>query len=111
MTSILKNVYIDKLDDTVNQYNNTYYSTIKMKPVDVKLSTYIGSSKEINNKGPKFIIGDVVRISKYKNVFVKRLCSKFVIKKNKNIVPWTYVIRDHKGKEVIGTFLELRVEN
>ena len=45
MTSISKNVYIDKLDDTVNQYNNTYYSTIKMKPVDVKLSTYIGSSK------------------------------------------------------------------
>ena len=78
MTSISKNVYIDKLDDTVNQYNNTCYSTIKMKPVDVKLSTYIGSSKEINNKGPKFIVGDVVRISKYKNIFVKRLCSKLV---------------------------------
>ena len=46
MTSISKNVYIDKLDDIVNKYNNTYHSTIKMKPVDVKPSTYIESSKD-----------------------------------------------------------------
>ena len=39
MTSISKNVYIDKLDDIVNKYNNTYHSTIKMKPVDVKSNT------------------------------------------------------------------------
>ena len=84
MTSISKNVYIDKLDDTVNQYNNTYYSAIKMKPVDVKSSTYIGCSKEINNKGLKFKIGDVVRISKYKKVFVKRLCSKLVRRSFRN---------------------------
>ena len=45
MTSISKNVYIDKLDDIVNKYNNTYHSTIKMKPVDVKSTTYIDSSK------------------------------------------------------------------
>ena len=45
MTSISKNVYIHKLDDIVNKYNNTYHSTIKMKPVDVKPSTYIESSK------------------------------------------------------------------
>ena len=54
MTSISKNVYIDQLDDIVNKYNNTYHSTIKMKPVDVESSTYIDSSKEINDKGPKF---------------------------------------------------------
>ena len=48
MTSISKIVYIDKLDDIVNKYKNTYHSTIKMKPVDVKSSTYIDSSKEIN---------------------------------------------------------------
>ena len=36
-----KNMYIDKLDDIVNKYNNTYHSTIKMKLVDVKSSTYI----------------------------------------------------------------------
>ena len=62
MSSISKNVYIDKLDDMVNKYNNTYHSTIKMKPVDVKSSIYIDSSKEINDKNPKFKIADIVRI-------------------------------------------------
>ena len=62
MTSISKNVYIDKLDDIVNKYNNTYHSTIKMKPVDVKSSTYIDSSKEINDKDPKLKICYIVRI-------------------------------------------------
>ena len=41
MTSISKNVYIDKLDDIVDKYNNTYHTTIKMKPIDVKDNTYI----------------------------------------------------------------------
>ena len=45
MTSISTNVYIHKLDDIVNKYNNTYHSTIKMKPVDVKPSTYTESRK------------------------------------------------------------------
>ena len=54
MTSISKNVYIDKLDDIVDEYNNTYHATIKMKPIDVKDNTYINTSKEINNKDPKF---------------------------------------------------------
>ena len=54
MTSISKNVYIDKLDDIVNKCNNTYDSTIKMKPVDVKSNRYINTSKEINDKDPKF---------------------------------------------------------
>ena len=71
MTSISKNVYIDKLDDIVNKCNNTYDSTIKMKPVDVKSNRYINTSKEINDKDPKFKIGDIVRISKYKNIFAK----------------------------------------
>ena len=56
MISISKNLYIHKLDDIVNKYNNTYHSTIKMKPVDVKSNTYIDSSKEINDKNPKFKI-------------------------------------------------------
>ena len=64
MTSISKNVYIDKLDDIVNKYNNTYHSTIKMKPVDVKSNTYIDSSKEVDDKNLKFKIGDNLRISK-----------------------------------------------
>ena len=68
MTSISKNVYIDKLDYIVKKYDNTYHSTIKMKPVDVKSNTYINSSKEINDEDPKFKTGDNVRISKYKNI-------------------------------------------
>ena len=69
LTSISKNVYIIKLDDIVNKYNNTYYSIIKIEPVDVKSNTYIDSNKESNNKDPKFKISDIVRISKHKNVF------------------------------------------
>ena len=71
MISALKNVYVDKLDDIVNKYNNTYHSTIKMKPVDVKSNTYIDFNKETNSKDPKFKIGDIIRISKYKNIFAK----------------------------------------
>ena len=71
MNSISKNVYIDKLDDIVNEYNNTYHTTIKMKPIDVKDNTYINDDKEINNKDPKFKVGDHVRISKYRNIFAK----------------------------------------
>ena len=52
MTSISKNVYIDKLDDIVNQYNNKYHTTIKIKPVDVKGNTYIDFKKESNDKNP-----------------------------------------------------------
>ena len=69
MTSISKNVYIDKLDDIVNEYNNTYHTTIKMKPVDVKDNTYIDFKTEVNAKGLKFKVGAYVRISKYKKYF------------------------------------------
>ena len=58
-----------KLDDIVNEYNNAYHTTIKMKPIDVKDNTYINTSKKINNKDPKFKVGDRVRISKYKKHF------------------------------------------
>ena len=71
MTSMSKNVYVDKLDDIVSEYNNTYNRTIKMKPVDVKDNTYIDFKKEVIDKDPKFNAGDNVRISKYKNIFAK----------------------------------------
>ena len=71
MTSILKNVYIKKLDDIVNEYNNTYHRTIKMNPVDVKDNTHIDFSKKVNGKVPKFKVGDHVWISKCKNIFGK----------------------------------------
>ena len=71
MTSISKNVYIDKLDGIVNEYNNAHHRTIKMKPTDVKDNTYINIGKEVNDKDPEFKVGDHVRISKYKNIFAK----------------------------------------
>ena len=70
MTSISKHVYIVKLDDVVNECNNTYHRTIKTKPVDVKDNTYIDSMVfHSNDKDPEFKVGDHVRISKYKNIF------------------------------------------
>ena len=71
-------MYIDKLDDIVNKYNNTYHSTIKMKPVDVKSNTYIDSSKEINDEDPKCKISDIVKISKYKSIFARGYVPKLV---------------------------------
>ena len=71
MTSISKNVYIDKLDDIVHKYNNKKQRTIKMKPIDVKSNTYINFGKEVNDNDPKFKFRDHVRISKYKNIFAK----------------------------------------
>ena len=54
MTSTSENMYTNKLDNIVNKYNNTYHSWDKLKPIDVKSSTYINSSKEINDEDPKF---------------------------------------------------------
>ena len=61
VTRISKNVYIVKLDDIVNKYNNKYHSTIKMKLVDAKSSTYINFNKENNKEDPKFKVNDHVR--------------------------------------------------
>ena len=68
ITALSKNVYINKLDDIVNEYNITYHRITKMKPIDVKDNTYIDFEKEVNNKNPKFKVDDHVRISKYKNI-------------------------------------------
>ena len=70
-------MYSEKLDDTVNEYN-TYHRTIKMKPINVKDNTYINFGKEVNDKDPKFQVGDLVRISNYKNIFAKRYTAKLV---------------------------------
>ena len=68
ITALSKNVYNNKLDDIIDEYNNTYHKITKMKPVDVKDNTYIDFEKEVNNKNPKFKVDDHVRISKYKNI-------------------------------------------
>ena len=115
MTSVSKNVYIDKSNDIVYKYNSTCHSTIKMKPIDVKSNTYIDSSKEINGKNPKLKVGDNVRLSKYKSVFAKGYTPNlskevFVIKKVKNTVPQTYVINDLNREEIIGTCYEKELQ-
>ena len=110
MTSISKNVYIDQLDDIVNEYNNAYHITIKMKPIDVKDNTYINTDKETNDKDPKFKVGDRARISKAKGYTPNLSEEIFVIKKVKNTVPWTYVINDLNGEEIMGTFYEKELQ-
>ena len=86
-----------------------------MKPVDVKSNTYIDFNKETNIKDPKFKIGDIIRISKYKNVFAKGYTQNwseevFVIKKVKDFVPWTYIISDLKGAVIVETFYEKELQ-
>ena len=92
-----------------------------MKPVGVKDYAYIDSmelhsNKEVNDKDPKFKVDDPGRISKYKNIFAKGYTANwseevFVIKKVKNTaVPWTYVINDLNGEEIIGTFYEKELQ-
>ena len=115
MTSISKNVYIDKLDDIVNEYNNTSHRTIKIKPVYVKHDKYINIGKDVNDKDPNFRVGDHVRISKCKNIFAKDYTPNwseeiFVIKEIKNTVPWTYVTNDLNGEEIIGTFYKKELQ-
>ena len=102
--SISKNGHIDKLDDIVNKYNNTYHNTIEIMPVDVKSSTYI----EIK-------IGNIVRILTYKNSFAKTYVLNwseevFMIKNVKNTVPWTYVISDLKCEKIVGMFYKKELQ-
>ena len=85
---------IDKLDGIINEYNNAYHRTIKMKPIEVKDNTYIDSIKEVNDKDSKFKVNDHVKMSKYKNIFAIGYTPNwseevFVIKEVKNTVSWT----------------------
>ena len=108
---------IDRLDNIVNEYNNRYHGKVQIKPVDVKDNTYIDSMELLrsNDKDPKFKVGNHVKISKYKNIFAKGYTANwpeevFVIKKVKNTVPWTYVINDLNGDEIIGAFYEKELQ-
>ena len=110
MTAV-SNVYINKLDDIVNDYNNTCHRTIKMNPVDVKDNAYIDFGKEVNQKDPKFKIGDHIKISKHKNIFTKRYTPNwseevFVIREFKNTVPWKYAISELNREELSEYFMK-----
>ena len=115
MTAISKNVYFDVLDDIVDDYNNTYHKTIKMKPKNVQDNSFTEYNEESNEKDPKFKVGDHVRISKFKNVFVKGYtpnwsAENFIVIKIKNTVPWTYVTSDLNGEEIVGSFYEKELQ-
>ena len=114
MTATGKNVYYDVLDDVVNEYNNTKHNTIKMKPVDVgdNKSVFID---EHNEKDSRFKVGDRVRISKFKNIFVKGYTPNwsteiFIINKVNDTVPYTYNLKDLNGEEIIGSFYDRELQ-
>ena len=86
-----------------------------MKPADVKDNTYIDFKKKVNEKDPKFKVGDHVRISKYKNIFARGYTPNwseevFIVSKIKNTIPWIYVINDLNCEEIIGTFYEKELQ-
>ena len=115
MTAISKNVYFDVLDDIVDEYDNTYHKTIKMKPIDVRDDSFAEYNEESNEKDPKFKVGDHVRISKFKNISTKGYTPNwseeiFIVKKIKNTVSWTYVISDLNGEEIVGSFYEKELQ-
>ena len=80
MTSISQNVYFDKLDNILNEYNNTYHKSIKIKSIDVKSRTCFNFGAENNYKDPKFDVSDYLRISKYIN-FLEKLTLQIGLKK------------------------------
>ena len=115
MTSISKTLHIDKLKDEINNYNNTC-STIKVKPVDVKPSTYIDLNKTSNKEDPKFEVGEVeVRLWKYKNIFAKGYTPNWSeevlwLKKFKKNVLWIYVISDINSEEIVEKFYKKELQ-
>ena len=115
MTAVSKNVYFDVSDTIVNKYNNAYRKTVKIKPIDVKLDSYAEYNVDSDKKDLKFQVCDHVRIPKYKNIFAKGYAPNwseevFLTNKVKKTVPWTYVINDLNGEEVIGTFYEKELQ-
>ena len=101
ITSIKKNVHIDKSNDIVDKHNNIYHRTIKMKPVDVKKkNTYINSSIETIDQNPKFKIGDIVRVSNYKKSF----SIGWVPNWSEGVFVIKDVISDLKDEGSVGTF-------
>ena len=99
------------LDDIVNKYNNTVHGSIKMRPIDVTDDSYAEYNEDFNKKDPKFKVGDHVRISKYKSIFAKGYAPNWsdkvlVVRGTKNTVPWTYVVSELNGEEIIESFYE-----
>ena len=114
VTATGKNVYYDVLDDAVNKYNDTKYSTIKMKPIDVKNNKRVYID-EHNKKNSRFKIGGRVRISKFKNIFAKGYTPNwskeiFIVDKINDTVPYTYNLKGLNGEEIIGSFYDRELQ-
>ena len=115
MTATGKNVYYDVLDDVVSKYNNTKYSTIKMKPTDVGNNNKIVYIDEHNEKRSRFKVGDRVRISKFKNIFNKGYTPNwskeiFIVDKINDTVPYMYNIKYLNDEEIIGSFYDRELQ-
>ena len=121
MIATRKKVYYDVLDDVVNKYNNTKYSTIKMKPIDVGDNNKRGYIGEHNEKDSRFKVGDSVRISKFKNIFAKGYAPSWsilhinilllIVDKVNDTVPYTYNLKDLNDEEIIGSFYHKELQN
>ena len=111
ITAVNQNIYFDVLNDIVNKNNNTVHKTIKMKPIEVTYDYYAKYNEDPSNKkDSKSKVGDIVTVSKYKNIFARGYtpnCSEkvFIINKIKNTVSWTYAISDLNGEEKKWKFL------
>ena len=116
MAATGKKVYYDVLDDVVNKYNNTKHSTIKMKPIDVGDNNKRVYIDEHNEKDSRVKVGDRVRISKFKNIFVKGYAPNwsseiFIVDKVNDTVPYTYNLQDLNNEEIIGSFYDKELQN
>ena len=111
MTAVSKNVFVDVLDDIVDNYNNTFHRIIGMKPIDIKSDSYAECNVDSNEKDPKFKLGDHVKFWNTKSFLLKdilQICLKkfLLLAKINNTVPWTYVISNLHSEEITGTFYE-----
>ena len=114
-TATGKNVYYDVLDDVVNEYNNNKHNTVKMKPKDVKDGNKRAYIDEHNEKDSRFKVGDIVTISKFKNIFAKGYTPNwsteiFIVNKINDTVPYTYNLKDLNEEEIIGSFYDKELQ-
>jgi len=117
-SEIGNNKWIDIIDDLIYNYNNSYHTSIKMKPVEaskkkneIQVRENLYGNMVIETKKPKFKIGDKVRISRWKNIFSKGYLQNyttelFTISNVLNTSPITYKIKDWNDEEIEGIFYE-----
>ena len=110
MTMNSKHLYIDRLNDKADKYNNTYHRSIKMKPIDVKTNTHIDFDFENNDEDHKFEVGNHMRISRYKHIFTKVYTPNWpeeaLLLKKSRILYCGCMLLVTNGEEIVGIFCE-----